>query len=131
MTHWQIENYINEARLKQAEIFDYKKRLAEAETRYRQQQSLFEVVRAERNSYSKSLVEAQEEIRDLRSKLKITSQQVEQLKEDIAAKEASLVKEEFRKTFQLNVSNSIIRFITLSILRDTFLEIIYYKQNKA
>ncbi|KMQ95066.1 putative coiled-coil domain-containing protein 147 [Lasius niger] len=91
----QIEGHVSETKLRQAEIFDYKKRLAEAETRYRQQQSLFETVRAERNLYSKSLVEAQEEVRDLKSKLKITSQQIEQLREDIATKEASLVKEEF------------------------------------
>ncbi|XP_025262810.1 cilia- and flagella-associated protein 58 [Camponotus floridanus] len=91
----QMEGHVSEAKLRQAEIFDYKKRLAEAETRYRQQQSLFEAVRAERNLYSKSLVEAQEEVRDLKSKLKITSQQIEQLREDIATKEASLIKEEF------------------------------------
>ncbi|KAL6434920.1 hypothetical protein ACFW04_005231 [Cataglyphis niger] len=91
----QIEGHINEAKLKQAEVLDYKKRLAEVETRYRQQQSLFEAIRAERNLYSKNLVEAQEETRDLKSKLKITSQQIEQLREDIATKEASLIKEEF------------------------------------
>lgn len=93
-----MEDHVSEAKLRQAEIFDYKKRLAEAETKYRQQQSLFEAVRAERNLYSKSLVETQEEVRDLKSKLKITSQQIEQLKEDIATKEASLIKEEFRKS---------------------------------
>ncbi|XP_072750545.1 uncharacterized protein [Anoplolepis gracilipes] len=91
----QMESHISEAKLRQTEIFDYKKRLAEAETRHRQQQSLFDAVRAERNLYSKSLVEAQEEVRDLKSKLKITSQQIEQLREDIATKEASLIKEEF------------------------------------
>lgn len=101
---WQIEGHVSETKLRQAEIFDYKKHLAEAETRHRQQQSLFEAVRAERNLYSKSLVEAQEEVQDLKSKLKITSQQIEQLKEDIATKETSLVKEEFRKRyFRFNV----------------------------
>lgn len=98
---------MKEAKLKQAEIFDYKKRLAEAETRYRQQQTSFEAVRAERNLCSKSLVEVQEELRDLKSKLKLTSQQVEQLKEDVAAKEAKLVKEEFRKPIQFNVPSSL------------------------
>lgn len=102
---WQIEGYVKEAKLKQAEIFDYKKRLAEAETRYRQQQNLLETARAERNLCNKSLVEAQEEIRDLKSKLKITNHQVEQLKEDVGTKEASLIKKEFRKPIQFNVSS--------------------------
>ncbi|XP_011701373.1 PREDICTED: cilia- and flagella-associated protein 58-like, partial [Wasmannia auropunctata] len=91
----QLENCINETKRKQVEIFDYKKRLADAETKYRQQQSLFEAVRTERNLCSRSLVETQEEVRDLKSKLNITNQQIEQLKEDIALKEANLVKEEF------------------------------------
>lgn len=79
------------------EISDYKKRLEEIEMRYRQQQSLLEVVRAERNLYSKNLIEAQEEVQDLKRKLQITTQQVEQLKEDIATKEANLIKQEFRE----------------------------------
>ncbi|XP_032679289.1 cilia- and flagella-associated protein 58-like [Odontomachus brunneus] len=91
----QIEGYISETRLKQTEISDYKKSLAEAEIKYRQQQSLFEAIRAERNLYSKNLVTAQEEVNDLRRKLKITGHQVEQLKEDIVTKESNLVKQEF------------------------------------
>ncbi|XP_076664868.1 cilia- and flagella-associated protein 58 isoform X2 [Andrena cerasifolii] len=91
----QIENYISEVKLKQVEISNYKKRLAEAETRYRQQQNLFEAVRAERNSCAKSYTEAQDEIQELKNKLKVISHQIEQLKEGIASKEASLIKEEF------------------------------------
>lgn len=90
------------------EILDYKKRLVDAETKYRQHQSLFEAVRTERNLCNRSLVEAQEEVRDLKSKLKTTSQQIEQLKEDIAMKEANLVKEEFCKLFQFNILNSML-----------------------
>lgn len=44
---------------------------------------------------SKSLVEAQDEINELKHKLKVKSYQVEQLKEDISTKEGLLVKEEF------------------------------------
>lgn len=98
--YWQLESYINETKRKQTEIFDYKKRLADAEIKYRQHQTLFDALRVERNLCNRSLVEAQEQVRDLKSKLKITSQQIEQLKEDIAIKEANLVKEEFRKLFQ-------------------------------
>ncbi|XP_076230789.1 cilia- and flagella-associated protein 58 [Calliopsis andreniformis] len=91
----KVEDYISEVKLKQVEISSYKKRLTEAETKYRQQQNLFEAVRAERNTCSKSLTEALDEIQELRNKLKIVSHQTEQLKEDIATKEASLIKEEF------------------------------------
>jgi len=88
------------------EISDYKKSLTEADDRYRQQRYLFEAVRAERNLYSKSLTEAQEEIQDLKRKLKLTTHQVEQLKEDIATKETRLIKEEFRKLFRSDALRS-------------------------
>ncbi|KAK2585378.1 hypothetical protein KPH14_010053 [Odynerus spinipes] len=91
----RVEDYISEVKLKQVEIVDYKKRLSESEAKYRQQQNLFETVRAERNACSKSLLEAQDEVQELKSKLKIMTQQIEQLKEDIATKEAELVKKEF------------------------------------
>ncbi|KAL6254573.1 hypothetical protein P5V15_014625 [Pogonomyrmex californicus] len=91
----QLESCVNEITQKKVEIFDYKKRLKDIETKYRQHQSLFEAMRAERNLYSRNLIEAQEEIRNLKNKLEITSQQIEQLKEDIATKETNLIKEEF------------------------------------
>ncbi|XP_043264498.1 cilia- and flagella-associated protein 58-like [Colletes gigas] len=91
----QVEYHLSESKLKQVEIFSYKKRLAESEARYRQQQNLFEAVRAERNSCSKALTEAQDEIQELKNKLKVVNHQIEQLKEDIVSKEAGLIKEEF------------------------------------
>jgi len=100
-----LEKQISETKQKQVEVLDYKKRLADTETKYRQHQSLFEAVRAERNLCNKSLIETQEEVQDLKSKLKITSQQTEQLKEDIALKEINLVKKEFCKSFQFNILN--------------------------
>ncbi|XP_018316721.1 cilia- and flagella-associated protein 58 [Mycetomoellerius zeteki] len=91
----KLERQISETEQKQVEVLDYKKSLADVETKYRQHQSLFEAVRAEWNLCNRSLIETQEEVQDLKSKLKITSQQTEQLKEDIAMKEANLVKKEF------------------------------------
>ncbi|XP_029037703.2 cilia- and flagella-associated protein 58-like [Osmia bicornis bicornis] len=92
---YQVEDHISEIKLKQLEISNYKKKLIEAETKYRQQQNLFEAVRAERNAYSKSLVESQDETQDLKNKLSVLSHQIEQLKEDIVTKETNLIKEEF------------------------------------
>ncbi|XP_050575770.1 cilia- and flagella-associated protein 58-like [Bombus affinis] len=93
----QVEEYISEVKLKQVEISNYKKRLAEAEAKYRQQQNMFETVRAERNACGKSLTEAHDEIQELKNKLKVLSHQIEQLKEDIVTKESQLIKEEFMR----------------------------------
>ena len=41
------------------QIFDYKKKIAEAETKLKQQQNLYEAVRSDRNLYSKNLIESQ------------------------------------------------------------------------
>ncbi|KYN38439.1 hypothetical protein ALC56_07186, partial [Trachymyrmex septentrionalis] len=101
----QLARQIDETKQKEMEVLDYMKRLDDVEIKYRQQQSLTEAVRAERNLCNRSLMETQEEVQDLKSKLKITSQQTEQLKEDIAIKEANLVKKEFRKSFQFNILN--------------------------
>lgn len=92
-----MEEYISEVKLKQVEISNYKKRLAETEAKYRQQQNMFETVRAERNACGKSLTEAHDEIQELKNKLKVLSHQIEQLKEDIVTKESQLIKEEFSK----------------------------------
>ena len=92
-----MEEYISKVKLKQVEISSYKKRLAETEAKYRQQQNLFELLRAERNACSKSLTEAHDEIQELKNKLKVLSNQIEQLKEDIVTKEGQLVKEQFSK----------------------------------
>ena len=46
-------------KLKEQEIFELKKRVAESESRLKQQQSLYEAVRSDRNLYSKNLIESQ------------------------------------------------------------------------
>lgn len=71
-----------------------KKQIAELENRIRMQQNLFESVNADRNSLQKTLLETSAEIGELKEKLKISSHQTEQLKEDISMKEQLLVKEE-------------------------------------
>lgn len=46
-------------KVREMQIFDYRKKIAESETKLKQQQNLYEVVRSDRNLYSKNLVEAQ------------------------------------------------------------------------
>ncbi|KAM4852432.1 cilia- and flagella-associated protein 58 [Thomomys bottae] len=100
------DRYINEAsdltqkvlmsmediKVREMQIFDFRKRIAESETKLKQQQNLYEAVRSDRNLYSKNLVEAQDEITEMKRKLKIMTHQVDQLKEEISAKESALVK---------------------------------------
>jgi chromosome segregation ATPase len=82
-----------QVKLAEGQIFEYKKKLADADAKLRQQQGLYETVRAERNLHSKNLIEAQGEIADMKRKLKIMNHQIDQLKDEIASKEASLAKE--------------------------------------
>ena len=45
--------------MREMQIFDFKKKIAEAETKLKQQQNLYEAVRSDRNLYSKNLIESQ------------------------------------------------------------------------
>lgn len=61
----------------------------------KQQQNLYEAVRSDRNLYSKNLIEAQDEIAELRRKFKIMTHQIDQLKEEIQQKDQALAREHF------------------------------------
>lgn len=84
---------MDDVKSREMQIFDYKKKIAEAETKLKQQQNLYEAVRSDRNLYSKNLIETQDEIADMKRKLKIMNHQIDQLKEEVSSKEAALVKE--------------------------------------
>jgi chromosome segregation ATPase len=77
-------------KMKDMMIFDNKKKISEFEKKLKEQQALYENVRADRNVYSKNLLESQDEISEMKRKVKIMMHQVEQLKEEIAAKEAGI-----------------------------------------
>ena len=49
-------------------------------------QTLYEAVCSDRNLCSKNLIESRDEITEMKRKLKIMSHQIDQLKEEIAAK---------------------------------------------
>uniref|UniRef100_T2MCK8 Coiled-coil domain-containing protein 147 n=1 Tax=Hydra vulgaris TaxID=6087 RepID=T2MCK8_HYDVU len=85
--------HMEDVKVREMEIFDYKKKIAEAETKLKQQQNLYEAVRSDRNLCSKNLVESQDEITEMKRKLKIINHQIDQLKEEITSKETVIVKE--------------------------------------
>ncbi|KXJ18417.1 cilia- and flagella-associated protein 58 [Exaiptasia diaphana] len=89
----KVLQHMEDVKVREMQIFDYKKKIAEAETKLKQQQNLYEAVRSDRNLYSKNLIESQDEITEMKRKLKIMNHQIDQLKEEITAKEATLVKE--------------------------------------
>ena len=62
---------------------DLKKIIADVENRLKQQQNLYEIVRSDRNLYSKNLMDSQEEISDMKQRLKIMNHQIDQLKQEI------------------------------------------------
>ena len=86
---------LEEVKLRDMAIVDLQKKIGEAENRFKQQQNVYEAVRVDRNMYSKKLLEAQDEIAELKRKFKIMSHQIEQLKDEISAKDMALVKEHF------------------------------------
>ena len=84
---------LEEVKLREMAIVDLQKTIAEGENKLKQQQNLYEAVRSDRNLYSKNLIEAQDEIQEMKRKFKILNHQIEQLKEEIGAKDLALVKE--------------------------------------
>jgi len=86
---------VEDVKLKEMQITDMGKKVTESEQKLKQQQQLYEAVRSDRNLYSKNLIESQDEIAEMKRKFKIMSHQIEQLKEEITAKDHALVKEHF------------------------------------
>uniref|UniRef100_A0A7S3JRV6 Cilia- and flagella-associated protein 58 central coiled coil domain-containing protein n=1 Tax=Aureoumbra lagunensis TaxID=44058 RepID=A0A7S3JRV6_9STRA len=76
-------------------IHELSNKISEWESKLKQQQHLYESVRSDRNLYSKNLIEAQDEIAEMKRKFKILNHQIQQLKQEISAKDQTLVKESF------------------------------------
>lgn len=74
---------------------ELQKKIMEGEASIKQQQNLYEVVRAERNVNSKKLLEAQGEIDEMKRKFKVMNHLVEQLKEEINSKDVAIIKEHY------------------------------------
>ena len=87
---------LEEIKLKDNLIAEFQKKNLETEAKLKQQQTLYETVRHERNVYSKSLTETTAEIHELQRKYKIINHQISQLKEEIEQKEQLVVKEHIK-----------------------------------
>ena len=67
---------VEEVKLKKNLIGELKKETIDLESKLKQQQNLYEAVRSDRNLYSKNLIEAQDEVAELKRKFKIASHQI-------------------------------------------------------
>ncbi|XP_047511970.1 cilia- and flagella-associated protein 58-like [Pieris napi] len=86
----RIDEISEEVRLRTADILDLKKALRDETIKGRKLSVALDATRAERNMLHKNYTEAQDEIQDLKQKLKMLAYQIEQLKEDISGKESGL-----------------------------------------
>ncbi|KAJ3129075.1 hypothetical protein HK098_002667 [Nowakowskiella sp. JEL0407] len=78
---------------KELEIFDYKRKMVQADTKLKHQQNLYEAVQSDRNLHSKHLIESQTEISGMKRKLKVMNFQINGLKEDINSKDEAFIRE--------------------------------------
>ncbi|CAG9330022.1 unnamed protein product [Blepharisma stoltei] len=76
----------------------------DAEAKLKQQQNLYEAVRSDRNIYSKTLLESNEEIDELRRKYKILQHQITKLREEISSKN-NLIREQRQSHSNLEEEN--------------------------
>ncbi|KAM7374887.1 hypothetical protein PAMP_007521 [Pampus punctatissimus] len=90
----QVQQRMNDVEVKELEIFDWRKKVTEAEYKLKQQENLLESVVSERNLYSKNLIEAQEEIAEMKRKMKTMNNQVTRLRDEITGKELALAKDQ-------------------------------------
>lgn len=93
-----IGQALDEVRAREVSIVDLQKKVIEGENKLKQQQTQYEAVRSERNLYSKTLLEVQDEIQELKRKFKIMTHHIENLKEEINAKDLALIKEHYDHT---------------------------------
>lgn len=82
---------MEEVKRREVQLYQLKKKIIESESKLKQQHTLYEAVCADRNLCSKNLVEARDEITEMKRKLKIMSHQIDQLKEEIATKVSRMV----------------------------------------
>ncbi|NXK07397.1 CFA58 protein, partial [Herpetotheres cachinnans] len=88
----KVLQHMKDIEIRETQICDYKKKIEESAFELKQEQNRCEAVRTERNLYSKNLVEAKDEMAEVKKQLKTVTYQVDELKEEITDKEAALVK---------------------------------------
>ncbi|CDJ53668.1 hypothetical protein, conserved [Eimeria brunetti] len=76
-------------------VADLQRSIGEQQSKLAAQKTLYEAVRSDRNLFSRNLIASLDEMTELKHKFKLMFQQVGQLKEEIKAKDAGLLKQHF------------------------------------
>ncbi len=87
------QNYltaIKELKAKEVQLYDYRKKMTDVERKLKHQQALYEAVQNDRNIYSKHLMDSQNDIHQMKRKLKTMTYQINNYKEEIKSKTANL-----------------------------------------
>ncbi|NXB22339.1 CFA58 protein, partial [Rhagologus leucostigma] len=87
-----ILHNMKDLEIHQMQICDYEKEIEVQGIKLKQQQNLCEALRSERTLYSKNLIEAKDEIAEMKMKLKTATRQLDQLKDELKEKDAALEK---------------------------------------
>jgi DNA repair exonuclease SbcCD ATPase subunit len=82
-------------KLQELQMAALQRKIEEGNAKLKQQQSLYDAVKADRNLYSKNLAEASAEIADMRRMYKQLSHTIDSVKSDIETKDVSLIKEHY------------------------------------
>ncbi|XP_008642196.2 PREDICTED: cilia- and flagella-associated protein 58 [Corvus brachyrhynchos] len=88
----KILHNMKDLEIHQMQICDYEKEIQVQGIKLKQQQNLCETLRSERTLYSKNLIEAKDEIAEMKMKLKTATRQLDQLKDELKEKDAALEK---------------------------------------
>ncbi|NXO86478.1 CFA58 protein, partial [Sitta europaea] len=88
----KVLHHMKDLEIHQMQICDYEKEIEVQMSKLKQQQNLCETLRAERTLYSKKLIEAKDEVAEMKMKLKTATRQLDQLKEELKEKDLALEK---------------------------------------
>ncbi|NWU39476.1 CFA58 protein, partial [Hylia prasina] len=88
----KVLHHMKDLEIHQIQICDYEKEVQVQMIKLKQQQNLCETLRAERTLYSKNLIEAKDEIAEMKMKLKTATRQLDHLKEELREKDVALEK---------------------------------------
>ncbi|NWX27226.1 CFA58 protein, partial [Notiomystis cincta] len=99
--------HMKDLEINQMQICDYEKEIQVQMFKLKQQQNLCETLRTERTLYSKNLIEAKDEIAEMKMKLKTATRQVDQLKEELKEKDGALEKAHVEQQHSENEKESL------------------------
>ncbi|XP_071376273.1 cilia- and flagella-associated protein 58-like [Centroberyx affinis] len=90
----KVKQHLDDIEVKEMEIFEGKKKVTELEHKHKLQENLLDTVTSERNLYSKNYIEAQDDITEMKRKLKMMNGQVFQLRNEVSGKDLALAKDQ-------------------------------------